>query len=75
MEKAYDIKVLKEKLLAKGLPEIEELAEKVYEATKEWFVESAAKSENKFDDMAVPFMGLVDGVVKPQINKIDGKEG
>lgn len=75
MEKAYDIKGLEAKLKAKGLPEVEQLAEKVYEATKEWYVESAALSEGKIDDMTVPFIGFVDGIVKPQLDKIDGQEG
>jgi hypothetical protein len=75
MEKAYDLKVLEEKLKAKGLPEVEKLAEKAYEAVKEWFVESAAISAGKIDDLAIPFMGIVDGIVKPQLDKIDGVEG
>lgn len=75
MEKAYDLKVLQEKLKAKGLPEVELLAEKSYEAIKEWFTESAIVSETKIDDVFVPFMAFVDGVVKPQLDKIDGKQG
>lgn len=75
MEKAYDIKVLKEKLVKKGLPEMEDLAEKVYEATKEWYQESAVLSENKIDDVTLPFLSFVDQMVLPQIDKIDGQVG
>jgi hypothetical protein len=75
MEKAYDLKVLAVKLKEKGLPEMENLAEKVYEATKEWYVESAVLSDNKVDDVTVPFIGFVDAIVKPQIDKIDGIQG
>lgn len=75
MEKAYDLKALELKLKAKGLPEVEKLAEKSFEAFKEWFAESAVLSENKYDDVVVPFMTLVDGIVKPQLDKIDGVEG
>ena len=75
MEKAYDLKELKKKLTEKGLPEVEDLAEKVYEATVEWYKESAVASENKIDDVTLPFLGLVDSFVKPQIDKIDGVQG
>lgn len=72
---AYDLKDLAEKLKAHGLPEVEKLAEKSYEAIKEWFIESAAKSENAVDNLVVPFLGIIDGIIKPQMDKIDGQEG
>lgn len=75
MYKPYELSALKAKLIEKGLPEVELLAEKVYEATKEWYSESAIASENKIDDVTLPFMGLIDSFVKPQLDKIDGKEG
>lgn len=73
-KKAFDLKDLAQKLKEKGLPEVEQLAEKSYEAIKEWYVESAALSENKIDDVIVPFLGLVDNFVKPQIDKIHKEE-
>jgi hypothetical protein len=75
MDKAYSIKALEQKLLEKGLPEVELLAEKVYEATKEWYSESAVLSETKVDDITLPFLNFIDNLVKPQLDKIDGQEG
>lgn len=75
MQKAYDLKSLEEKLLAKGLPEVEKLAEKSYEAIKEWFKESAELSQNPFDNMAIQFLGALDGIVQPQLDKIDKEVG
>ena len=76
MEKAYDLKVLEKKLLAQGLPLVENLAEKAYAAVKEWIVESAPVSETKIDDIVVPLaFPVIDAVVIPAINKIDGIEG
>lgn len=75
MEKAYDIKDLGERLKAKGLDLAEEAVGIVYKETKEWIKESAALSENKFDDLAAPFLDQLDAVVLPQIDKIDGAVG
>jgi hypothetical protein len=74
--KGYDLKVLEEKLLAKGLPMVESLAENVYEAVKEWVLESAPASENKLDDIAAPLLfPVLDKVVEPALDKIDHVEG
>lgn len=75
MEKAYDVKELAKKMQSKGLNVAEEAAEEAYEAVKEWFKESAALSQNPFDDMVVPFLSQVDAVVKPALDKIDGQQG
>ena len=75
MVKAYDLKELGEKLKAKGLPVLEDTAEKVYEAVKEWVQESAVVSENKIDDVAVPLaFPILDKVVEPAIDSIDGQK-
>lgn len=76
MTQSYDLKVLGEKLKAKGLPVLENTAELVYEAVKEWIQESAVVSENKLDDVIVPVaFPIIDKVVEPAIDKIDGQEG
>lgn len=76
MEKAYDLKDLEKKLLAQGLPMVENLAEKAYVAVKEWIQESAPISENKIDDIVVPLaFPVLDKVVEPALDKIDGIEG
>lgn len=74
-KQAYDPKLLVEKLKAQGLPVVEDMAEKAYGAVKEWVRESAVISENKYDDLGIPFLNYVDQIVMPQIDKIDGKEG
>lgn len=76
MQKAYDLKVLGQKLAAKGLPMLEESAELVYEAFKEWVLESAPISDTKLDDVGAPILfPVLDKIAKPAIDKIDGEEG
>lgn len=79
MEKAYELKALGEKILAKAKEDglsiaeeaVEKLAKAAYLGTKEWFSESAALSSTKIDDVLVPFVNFADGIVLPQIEKID----
>lgn len=75
MEKAFDLKDLQTKLVAAGLPEVEDLAEKVYGAVKAWVKESGVITESPLIKMAAGFVDTLDGVVVPILNKIDGKEG
>ena len=75
MREAYSLRDLEDKLKAKGLPEVEDLAEKSYEAFKEWVRESALKSKTPYDDIGIPFISYVDAIVDPAIDGIDGKEG
>jgi len=75
MEKAYDIKVLGEKLKASGLPIVEESAEIVLIHVIQWVKDSAKLSQNPYDDMALVLMPLIEQNIMKQINKIDGIEG
>ena len=75
MEKAYDLKVLGERLKAKGLIVAEDAAEQVYDELRAWFEESAKLSATPYDDMALIVLPQVDVLVKEQIDKIDGEEG
>lgn len=75
MEKAYDFKDLAKKCQARGLNVVEEGAEELYSAFKEWFAESAVLSKTPFDDMVVPFFVQADSIVLPAIDKIDGAQG
>lgn len=75
MTEAYDLKDLGEKLKAEGLDLAEDAAGKAYKAIMAWFKESAALSANPFDDMVAGFSAQIDGIVMPQIDKIDGKVG
>lgn len=70
LENAYDFKVLIERLKHRGLDQAEKLAGKIYEQLKLFLQESALLSENKVDDIASPFLGQLDPLVKPQIDKI-----
>lgn len=68
--------VLKEKLEEKGLPVVEQLAEKAYEAVKETALEVAAASPNNLVRALVPTgVMAIDGMVKDLVDKIDGQEG
>ena len=53
MEKAYDVKALIAKCQEKGGPDAEKLAKANLLAFIEWLEESAAKSENKYDDIGI----------------------
>lgn len=75
MKEAYQLKVLGEKLKAKGLDKAEEMAGEIYVELKAWLEEGAAKSTTPFDDMVVPFLENLDAIVMPQIDKIDGQVG
>jgi len=79
MEKAYDLKVLGERLAEQGLPiakeALEETAGKVYVVLKEWAKESAPLSKTTIDDFVAPFYDQLDQIVLPAVDKIDGQEG
>lgn len=72
---AYDFSKLTEKLKDQGLGLAEDAAEKAYEAVKNWILESAAESENKYDDLLLAVIPVLDEQVKKAIDKIDGEEG
>ncbi len=73
MEKAFDTKVLGEKLKEKGLVVAEVAAEEVVHVVVDWLQESVLLSENKFDDIAVAFLPQLKAALLEQIEKIDGK--
>lgn len=75
MEKAYDIKVLGEKLKARGLDLAEESVKILLQETSAWVVESAAISPNPIDNVAALVLPEVLKVVLEQVDKIDGQVG
>ena len=75
MEKAYDLKVLGEKLKARGLDLAEEGAKIVVEEMFSWLEESCKVSPNKYDDLLLVVMPIVKPEIMKQVDKIDGKEG
>lgn len=75
MEKAYDVKVLGEKLKAKGLDLAEESLKIVFETTCEWIEDSAVISPNIYDDLIKLAMPQIKKVVLEKIDMIDGQQG
>lgn len=75
MVKAYDVADLLERCKADGLDLAEQEVGKLYVHLKEWFVESAAMSESKIDDVIAPFVNQLDPIMLPLIDKIDGQVG
>lgn len=73
MEKAYDLKALGAKLKEAGLVELEDGAEHIYKAIKEWLKESAQLSATPYDNIAIAYLDNLDRYVLPQLNKIDGE--
>lgn len=75
-KKAYDIKELAKHLKEQGLELAEDAAEKIAKASFAWLKESAAISENKYDDMAVAVaLPKMEEEVFKLVDKIDGHEG
>ena len=72
-KKAYDVKVLMEKLKARGLDLAEEAAGMVVEEVADWVVESAAISKTPFDDVAAVVMPTLKKEAMKAIDKIDGE--
>ena len=73
MEKAYDVKDLAARMMAKGMPEVEDMAQIAYVCLKEWAMDSAQLSENKVDDVLMPALQFLDAIILPHLDKIDGK--
>jgi hypothetical protein len=74
MKKAYDVKELVERLKGKGVVLAEEAVVQMLDATLDWFKESAALSENPYDDMLVGLIPTVKRELLKQIDKIDGEQ-
>lgn len=76
MEKAFDVKVLGERLKAQGLPMAEEAIEKLLAETFGWVKESCALHDNIYLKAVGPL--VVDAVaplIAAQVDKIDGQPG
>lgn len=72
--KAYDLKVLLEKLKSQGLELTEEAVKIFVKQLVEWLKESAAASSNKIDDVAalgLPELEKLALGLADQINKAD----
>lgn len=74
MEKAFDIKVLVEKLKGHGLDLAEDAAKLAIVDILDWAAESVALTENKFDDIAIAFLPQLKAAALAAADKIDGKQ-
>lgn len=74
MEKAYDVKVLAEKLKGRGLDVAEEAAKIIVEEALAWVEESAKLSATPYDDMGLIVVPQLKKLALAQIDKIDGKQ-
>ena len=76
MEKAFDTKVLVERLNAQGLPVLEDTIEKVVSEFFAWTEESLAIHPNALiKALGLPAVAAIKPFAFEQIDKIDGKEG
>lgn len=75
MEKAYDVKVLAEKLKARGLDVAEEAAKIIVEEAFAWVEESAKASETPYDNMGLIVLPELKKLALGAVDKIDGVEG
>lgn len=73
MDKAYDVKVLVEKLKGRGLDLAEDAAMIAVEEALVWLKDSAKVSENSYDDILMAVVPMFEAEIKKQIDKIDGK--
>jgi len=74
MEKAYDLSRLIEILKDQGLDLAEDAAKIVIEAVIDWIGESAAKSDNKYDDLIVALLPILKAEALKLADHIDGKD-
>lgn len=74
-QQAYDVKVLVEKLKAKGLDLAEDAAKSVISETFDWLLESAKASKTPIDDIAVPFLPHLKDLALKAADKLDGQVG
>lgn len=64
-----------DELKANGLEIAEDLAVTVVKTLLGLLPKIAIASENKFDDMLIPILGIVEPIIMKELDKIDGKEG
>ncbi len=68
-QKPFDLKDLEEMLKAKGLPEVEDLAKKVFEGICEWTENGITASPSKVDDFALAVLPAFKSFI---VSKLDG---
>jgi len=72
---AYELSSLMDRLKGKGLDLAEEAAGIVVKEVFAWVKESAAESENKYDDLLIAALSVAEPAIMEMIDKIDGEVG
>lgn len=67
------LKQIKDEAAQKGLHIAEEAIIQLLDVLESVISKYVQESENKFDDLALPFLPMVFGLLKAQADKIDGK--
>lgn len=75
MVKAWDPAELVAALKSRGLDVAEDMAGIVLEESLKFVHDSIVLSETKIDDIALPFLPMVEGPLKALVDKINGKVG
>lgn len=73
LNKAYDLKVLSQRLKDRGLDLAEDALVIVTEELSDWTVDSAVLSKTPWDDIAATVMPQMKGFVMQQVDQVDGK--
>lgn len=68
-------KEIVELLKGKGLDVAEDVAIKAVKGVFEVLPVIIAKTENKYDDLLLPILGILEGEIVRLLDKIDGEEG
>ncbi len=75
MTKAWDITELVAALKLRGLDVAEDMATIILEESLKFVHDSVVLSDTKIDDIALPFLPMVEGPLKQLIDQINGKVG
>lgn len=75
MLKAYDVNALALRLKVRGLDVAEDTAKLVLKDVLGWISDSAKISTDPVDDIAIPFLPMIEQVVLREIDRINGKKG
>jgi hypothetical protein len=73
--KPFDVKVLGERLQAKGLDVAEELLKVLAAEVLDWTAESCAVHSNAFVKFGAPAIVAVKPIVMKELDKLDGEVG
>ena len=72
MTKEEIVNKLKEELKANGLPIAEDAIQILVKVIKNVTIEAVQKSENKFDDIALPIINMAFEMLEEKVDLIDG---